>query len=298
MKIEMKNKPVFIGAGIAIVTPFKEDLSIHYEMFEKHIDFLIENKADALVVAGTTGESATLSKEEKIELVKVAKSRVKGKIPIIAGSGSNCTKSTIELSKEFEKIDVDNLMVVTPYYNKATQKGLINHYTEIANAVNTPIMLYNVPGRTAVNMEAATVAQLANHENITSIKEASGDFTQIAEIAYRTKNVDNFYIFAGNDDQMLSMKALGSVGTVSVAGNIMPEIIHKLFTSDDVDNQSLELQFKILELSRVLFSELSPSPIKAALTQIGLSTEYLRPPLYPMENKEELIKVMKGLGII
>jgi len=293
------KKPIFKGAGIAIVTPFNQDLSINYEKFEKHIDFLIENKADALVVVGTTGESATLSNEEKLELVKVAKTRVKGKIPIIAGSGTNCTKSTIELSNDFEKIGVDCLMVVTPYYNKTTQKGLISHYTKIANAVNTPIMLYNVPSRTAMNMEANTVAELAKHENITSTKEASGDFSQIAEISERIQNVDNFHIYAGNDDQILAMKSLGAVGAVSVAGNIVPEVIHNLFTSSNVHNEEdLKLQLNILELVRAIFSEVSPSPIKAALAEIGLCTEYLRPPLYPMENKEKLIKAMKGLGII
>ena len=292
------KEPIFRGVGIAITTPFKKDLSIDYENFEKHIDFLIKNNADALIVAGTTGESATLSKIEKLELVKVAKARVKGKIPIIAGSGTNCTKSTIELSKEFEKIGVDSLMIVTPYYNKTSQKGLINHYKEIANAVNTPIMLYNVPGRTAMNMNSSTISELAKHTNITSIKEASGNFSQIAEIAESIQNVDNFYIYAGNDDQILAMKALGAVGAVTVAGNIIPKVIHNLFTNVNVNKEDIKLQLSILELVRALFSEISPVPIKAALAEMGLNEEYLRPPLYTMENKENLIKAMKNLGVI
>ncbi|MCL1924298.1 MAG: 4-hydroxy-tetrahydrodipicolinate synthase [Defluviitaleaceae bacterium] len=308
----MSKKPPFTGAGIAITTPFKEDLSIDYELFEKHIDFLIKNKADAIVVAGTTGESATLSFNEKMELTRVAKERVKSRAKIIAGAGSNNTAEVLKLSNEYEKIGVDTLMIVTPYYNKASQKGLINHYTEIANKVNTQIMLYNVPSRTGLNMSANTISKLAKHENISCIKEASGDFTQIAEIAEKTFSVDNFHIYAGNDDQILAMKALGAVGAVTVAGNIIPEVIHNLFTipneesnlnnsnvkNNFSDNYYLDLQLSILEFVRAIFSEVSPAPIKAALTELELSTNYLRPPMYEMENKEVVINAMKNLGVL
>ena len=284
------SKPIFTGAGIAIVTPFKKDLSIDYNLFEKHIDFLIENKADALVIAGTTGEASALSFDEKMELVKVAKSKAAGRLKILAGAGANTTKEVISLCHGYEKIGVDCLMVVTPYYNKPSQKGLINHYTEIANSVTTEIMLYNVPSRTSLNMDANTVATLANHENITCIKESSGDFSQIAQIANKIRNVDNFFMYAGNDDQITASIALGAVGVVSVVGNIFPEVIHNMF-SGSVEN-SLNMQLDILEITKALFSEPSPAPTKAALTHMSLSTNYLRPPMYEMENKEAILSLL------
>ena len=284
------SKPIFTGAGIAIVTPFKEDLSIDYDLFEKHIDFLAENKADALIIAGTTGEAPSLSFEEKMELVAVAKKKSSGGLKIIAGAGANTTKEVLKLCGGYEKIGVDGIMVVTPYYNKPSMKGLISHYTEIANSVNTEIMLYNVPSRTSVNMNAHVVSELAKHPNITCIKESSGDFSQIALIAEKTRNVDNFFIYAGNDDEITAARALGAVGVVSVVGNIFPEVIHNMFSST-VEN-SLPLQLDILEITRAVFSEPSPAPIKAALTSKGLSSNYLRPPMYEMENKEAILSLL------
>ena len=271
----MIKKVIFKGCGTAIVTPFTKD-GINFEEFEKLIEFQISNLVDAIIVCGTTGEGSTMSLDEKKEVIKFAVNVANKRIPIIAGTGSNCTKSSIELCKYAEDVGVDGLLLVTPYYNKTTEKGLIAHYTEIAKSTTLPIIIYNVPSRTGVNISPKVCLELSKIENIVAIKEASSNISQITEIAAICK--DNINIYSGNDDQTVPILSLGGIGVISVVSNILPKEIHNMvfeFLNGNIDT-ARKIQLEILELTKALFSEVNPIPVKAALNIIGFGKETLK----------------------
>ena len=275
------KKILFKGAGTAIVTPFTED-KINYPEFEKLLNFQIDNNIDAIIVCGTTGESPTLSMEEKKSLIDFTVKTVKSRVPVIAGTGGNCTKTSIELSKYAESAGADGLLLVTPYYNKTTQKGLIAHYSSIAESTNLPIILYNVPARTGLNITPDTCLKLSEIENIVAIKEASGNISQIAEIASICK--DNLHIYSGNDDQILPILSLGGIGVISVLSNIAPNYVHsmvELYFKNEI-SKSTEMQLNSIPVISSLFSEVNPIPIKEALNQIGFNVGIPRLPLVKM----------------
>lgn len=256
---------IFKGCGTAIVTPFSPDGTINYEEFRKLLEFQISEGADSIIVCGTTGESSVLTLEEKKELIKFSVDVVNHRIPVIAGTGSNCTAFTIELCKYAQQVGVDGLLVVTPYYNKTTQLGIIEHYTKIANSVSIPIILYNVPSRTGLNITPETCFQLSKIPNIVAIKEASGNISQVAQIANLCGN--NLNIYSGNDDQILPVLSIGGLGAISVLGNIFPKYTHmitKYFFEKNIDSARL-LQLQALPFIQLLFCEVNPIPIKFAL---------------------------------
>lgn len=279
------KKILFRGCGTAIATPFTNENKINYEVLKKYLDFQMENKVDAIIVCGTTGESATLSNNEKKELINFTVKYVNKKVPVIAGTGSNNTKFAIELSRYAEKVGADGLLVVTPYYNKTTQEGLIEHYTEIARKVKIPIIMYNVPSRTGVNILPETCLELSKIENIVAIKEASGNISQIAKIAQLCK--DNLYIYSGNDDQILPILSIGGIGVISVLSNIKPKEVHDIcekYINGNIDNAK-EIFLKFLPLANSLFCEVNPIPIKYALSKIGYDFGKPRLPLVELKNK-------------
>lgn len=260
---------IFTGSGVAIVTPFNEDLSINFNQLRKLIDFQIENGTDCIVICGTTGEASTLTDAEQLECIRVAVEQTNKRVPVIAGTGSNDTAHGIELSQKAAALGVDGLLQVTPYYNKTTQKGLIEHFTAIANSVDVPIVLYNVPGRTGLNITPQTAATLSKIENIVAIKEASGNIAQIMDTVKRCEG--RLDLYSGNDDQIVPLLALGSEGVISVVANILPKDTHnivELFKKGDVKG-SLELQLKMHDLINALFCEVNPIPVKAALSLMG-----------------------------
>ena len=280
------KKILFRGCGTAIATPFTNENKINYEVLKKYLDFQIENKVDAIIVCGTTGESATLSNDEKKELINFTVKYVNKKVPVIAGTGSNNTKSAIEISRYAEKVGADGLLVVTPYYNKTTQEGLIEHYIEIARKVKIPIIMYNVPSRTGVNILPETCLELSKIENIVAIKEASGNISQIAKIAQLCR--DNLYIYSGNDDQILPILSIGGIGVISVLSNIKPKEVHDICEkciNGNIDNAK-EIFLKFLPLANSLFCEVNPIPIKYALSKIGYDFGKPRLPLVELKNKE------------
>ena len=291
---------IFKGAGVALITPFKDDLTVDYDQLRKLVDFQIENGTDAIIVCGTTGESSTLSEEEHSEAIRVVAEHTAGRVPVIAGTGSNDTQTAIKLSKDAEKDGVDALLLVTPYYNKATQKGLIQHYTAIAEAVNIPIILYNVPSRTGCNIEPETAVYLAkNVKNIVAIKEASGNISQVAKLMALADGCIDLY--SGNDDQILPLLALGGLGVISVTSNIIPQDTHSLvkkFLDGDIAG-SRELQLKCIDLCKALFSEVNPIPVKKATEFMGLTNGKVRMPLSDMDpaKAEVLKKAMIDYGI-
>lgn len=290
---------IFTGAAVAIITPFDEN-GIDFESFGKIIDDQIEGGTDAIVVCGTTGESATMPDAEHLSAIEYCVKRVAGRIPVIAGTGSNDTKHCIELSKGAEALGVDALLLVTPYYNKATQRGLIKHYTMVANAVKLPIILYNVPSRTGVNIQPKTLKELSKVENIVAVKEASGDISQVAKIAQLCG--DDMAIYSGNDDQIVPIMSLGGKGVISVLSNVAPRQTHDIVASymeGDVQ-KSLKLQLEAIELVDALFVEVNPIPVKTAMNMLGYKAGELRMPLYEMseENKEVLRKAMVNYGLI
>lgn len=291
---------LFKGSGVALVTPFKKDGSIDYQALRKLIDFQIENNTDAIIITGTTGESATLSYIEHLNVIEECINHVNGRIPVIAGTGSNCTKSAITMSKEAENLGADGLLIVTPYYNKTTQKGLINHYQKISEKVNIPIILYNVPSRTGLNIEPKTVKEITETcENVKGIKEASGNINNIAEIQELLG--DKIKIYSGNDDQIVPILSLGGVGVISVIANILPKETHDLvmnYLNGNIE-QSKKEQIKMLKLIKTLFIETNPIPIKKALEEMNMIEGTLREPLIEMEeeHKKQLIKEMKNYGI-
>lgn len=294
------NMAIFTGAGVAIVTPFKEDESIDYDRLDELIDFHCENGTDSIVICGTSGEAATMTEREHMECVKFTVERTKGRIPVIAGTGSNCTKTAMELSKEAAGYGVDGVLVVTPYYNKATQKGMISHFTQVADAAKVPVVLYNIPGRTGCKMEAETVAYLVNNvDNIVAIKEASGDFSNIVKMMELTDGKLDLY--SGNDDQIVPLLSLGGKGVISVLSNIAPRETHDIvakFMDGDVKG-SRELQLRALPLIEKLFCEVNPIPVKAAMNMLGWEVGPLRMPLSEMEeeHQKELKAAMDAFGV-
>lgn len=292
---------VFTGAGVAIVTPFKENETIDYDRLDALIDFQCENGTDSIVICGTSGESATMTEEEHLECIKFTIERTKGRIPVIAGTGSNCTKTAVEMSKEAADYGADGVLAVTPYYNKATQKGMIAHFTQIAQAAQIPVMLYNIPGRTGCRLDAETVAWLVNNvDNIVAIKEASGDFSNIIKMMELTDGKLDLY--SGNDDQIVPMMSLGGKGVVSVLSNIAPKTVHDIcrLYLEGKTGESLKLQLNALPLIRALFSEVNPIPVKKAVELMGLCGGTVRAPLTELESKhaEILMEEMKNFGLL
>lgn len=290
---------IFKGSGVAIVTPFKGE-EVNYKKLGELLEWHISEKTDAIVICGTTGESATLSNEEKKEVIKFAVEKVNKRIPVIAGTGGNDTKSSIELSKYAEKIGADSLLIVTPYYNKTTQKGLVEHYLAIADSVNIPIIVYNVPGRTGLNILPKTLEKLSKHPNIRGVKEASGNIAQVAEVARLCK--DNFDIYSGNDDMVVPLLSLGGVGVISVVANIIPRDTHQMvysYLEGDID-KSRELQLKMKPLIDSLFIEVNPIPVKEAMNYLGMNVGPARLPLTTMESKnhEILVNEIKSYGLV
>ena len=291
---------IFTGAGVALVTPMNADGSVNFEKMKELIEFQIANNTDALIICGTTGEATTISDEDQIECVRFAKEVAAGRVPVIAGAGSNDTAHCIELAQTCEKVGADGVLLVTPYYNKATQKGLILHYTAIANAINIPIILYNVPGRTGCNLAPKTVAELAKVKNIVAVKEASGNLSQVAEIAALVG--PDFDIYSGNDDQILPVLSLGGKGVISVLSNVAPKETHDMvakFMEGDVQG-AIKLQLDAIELISALFCEVNPIPVKTALNLMGYEVGACKLPLCDMEpkNLETLKTAMKNYGLI
>lgn len=292
---------IFTGAGVAIITPFHADGSINYEKLEELVDFHCNNGTDSIVICGTTGESATMTEEEHVECIKRTVEFTKGRVPVIAGTGSNSTQTAIELSVEAEKVGADGLLLVTPYYNKCTQAGLIGHYTMVANAVKLPILLYSVASRTGVNVEPETVAALVkNVDNIVGIKEASGNISQIAKMMNLTDGKMDLY--SGNDDQIVPLMSLGGLGVISVLSNVAPQYTHDIceaYLTGDV-MKSRDLQLKALPLINQLFSEVNPIPVKKAMNLMGMEVGPLRMPLTEMTegNTEKLANAMREFGIL
>lgn len=290
--------PIFEGMASAIITPLNEK-GIDYELFAKLIEWQIAEGIDGLVVCGTTGEGSTLSDEEHKSAIEFMVKQVAGRVPVIAGTGSNDTAYAVELTKHASLMGVDGVLTVTPYYNKATQKGLIKSFTQIADASSVPVILYNVPSRTGVNIAPKTVLELSKHPNINAIKEASGDISQIAEIAHLCG--DNINIYSGNDDQVVPILSLGGKGCISVLSNLLPKETSemcRLFREGDV-KAAAQLQLKYIPLINALFSEVNPIPVKAAMAKMGFCEDYLRLPLTPMEDatRENLYLQMKNAGI-
>lgn len=292
---------IFKGAGVAIVTPMDEDGRVNYERFTELIEFQIKNKTDAIIVCGTTGEASTLSHEEHLDVIRHCVKVTAGRIPVIAGTGSNCTETAVYLSKEAEKIGVDGLLLVSPYYNKATQNGLYAHFKKIAGAVKLPILLYNVPSRTGCNILPETVVRLCRDvDNIVGVKEASGNISQIAHLAAIADGCVDIY--SGNDDQIVPIMSLGGLGVISVLSNVAPAQTHEIcqkYLDGDV-KESCRLQLEALELCSALFCEVNPIPVKKALNLMGMGAGALRMPLSDMEpaNADRLEKAMKAYGIL
>ncbi len=296
----MNKKVIFRGVGTAMVTPMKEDGAVNYPVFRELLEMQVENKADAVVIAGTTGEGSTLSDQEHIELVKFAVHEIRGRIPVIAGAGSNNTAHAVYLSRECERAGADALLHVTPYYNKASQQGLYLHFKACAEATSLPVILYNVPSRTGVNIYPATYKRLSEIDNITACKEASGNFSQLAKIASLCK--DELTIYSGNDDQVTSALALGAQGVISVMSNILPAETHEIceayFRGDSERSDSL--QMKYLELIEALFMDVNPIPVKQAMRAMGYQMGGCRLPLCDMDptNAERLYQVLKQYGLL
>lgn len=291
---------IFTGAGVALVTPFNEDETIDYNKLDELIDYHCSNGTDSIIICGTTGESATMTEEEHMECVKFAIDRTKGRLPIIAGTGSNCTRTAIDMSKEAADYGADGLLLVTPYYNKATQNGLIAHYKAVASEAKAPIIMYSVASRTGCNIEPATVAKLVNEvDNIVAIKEASGNISQVVKIAELCDgNVD---IYSGNDDQIVPLMSLGAKGVISVLSNVAPKETHdicELFLKGDIE-ASRKLQLRALPLIEQLFSEVNPIPAKKAMQLMGMDCGPLRMPMTELspEHTESLAKAMREFGI-
>ncbi len=291
---------IFRGAGVAIVTPFKEDGSIDFDNYGELIEWQIAEGTDAIISCGTTGEASTMTDQEQIETVEYCVQKVAGRIPVIAGAGSNDTAHGIRLSKEVERIGADALLQVTPYYNKATQKGLVRHYTAIADSVNIPMILYSVPGRTGVNIQPKTVLELSKHPNIVAIKEASGNISQCAEIARLIP--DDFAMYSGNDDMVTPLLALGGDGVISVLSNVAPKATHDMvqkFFDGDISG-SIKLQLDMKPLIDALFAEVNPIPVKGALDIMGKSKMNFRLPLCEPEDSTMALlqKELKAAGLI
>ena len=292
---------IFTGSGVALVTPFHEDESINYDKLDEMLDYHCTHGTDSIIICGTTGESSTLSEEEHMECIKFAIERVKGRIPVIAGTGSNSTYTTIQMSKEAVEDGADGLLLVTPYYNKCTQDGLIAHYTAIAESVGIPCLLYHVPTRTGLTMKPETIVKLCREvPNIVGVKEASGNFSAIAEIMHLANGCVDLY--SGNDDQIVPLLAMGGKGVISVLSNVAPRQTHEIcenFFKGDIQ-KSCQMQLDAIPLINALFCEVNPIPVKAALNMMGREAGPLRLPLTEMEpqNQERLKKAMQEYGIL
>lgn len=291
---------VFEGAGVAIVTPMKADGEVNYEAFEELVDMQIEGGTDAIVVCGTSGEASTLTHEEHLECISVVASYTKKRVPVIAGTGSNCTDTAIYLSQEAEKRGADGVLLVSPYYNKATQNGLKAHFLAVAGKIDIPVILYNIQGRTGVNITPKTMAELGREaENIVAVKEASGDISQIAELMHLSNG--ELDIYSGNDDQIVPIMSLGGKGVISVLSNVLPKETHDiaaLYLEGRV-KESAELQLRLLPLINALFCEVNPIPVKKAMALMGYNVGPLRLPLTEMEEEHAalLAEEMKKAGI-
>ncbi len=293
------KKIIFEGCGTAISTPFTND-NVNFEEFGKLLENQVKNKVDAIIVCGTTGESATMTEKEKKETIKFAIDKVNKRTKVIIGTGSNNTQSAIEMSKYAESVGADGLLVVTPFYNKTTQKGLIEHYKVIANSVDLPIIMYNVPSRTGVNILPETCLELSKIDNIVGIKEASGDISQVAKIANLCK--DNLSIYSGNDDQIIPVLSLGGKGVISVLSNIMPEYTHNMtekYLNGEVE-EARKMQLDVLDLISALFSEVNPIPVKYALNLLGYDYGKPRLPLIELseQNQTKIKEIMKKHNLI
>ena len=291
------KKIIFKGCGTAIITPFNKD-GVNFEEFKKLIEFQIENGADSIVVCGTTGEASTMTLEEKKETIKFAIDVVNKRIPIIAGTGGNCTASVIEMTKYAESVGADAALIVTPYYNKTTQTGLVAHYSEIAKNTTLPIILYSVPGRTGVNINPTTCLELSKISNIVAIKEASGNLSQVAQIAALCK--DNLHIYSGNDDQILPILSVGGLGVISVLSNLYPQYTHdmvKNYLNGDTQ-KATKMQLHAIELVNALFCEVNPIPVKEAMNMFGFNCGTPRLPLVELSNsgKEQLKNAIENFN--
>ena len=291
---------IFTGAGVALITPMHEDGSVNYEEMERIVNDQILNGTDAIIVCGTTGEASTMTHEEHIETIKACVGMAKKRVPVIAGTGSNCTSTAVYLSKEAQNAGADGVLVVSPYYNKATQAGLKNHFTEIAKNIDLPMILYNIPGRTGVNIQPQTIADLsAEVDNIIGVKEASGDLSQVATLMSLTQG--EIDVYSGNDEQIVPIVALGGKGVISVLSNVVPRDTHDIvmkLIEGDVEG-SRKLQLKYIPLISALFSEVNPIPVKAAMELMGYKAGPLRMPLTRMEeaHKQVLRQVMIDAGV-
>ena len=291
---------IFTGSGVALITPISSDGTVNFKVLEELLEFHITNGTDAIIACGTTGEAATLTEKEHCDVLAFVAEKVNGRIPVIAGTGSNDTKTAVMLSKAAQRSGADALLTVTPYYNKTSQAGLIKHFTVLADSVDLPVILYNVPSRTGCNIKPKTYAELCKHPNIRAAKEASGDISQVALI--RSLCGDKLDIYSGNDDQTVPFLALGGKGVISVLSNLLPaqtaEMCRRFFRGDSAG--AAELQLKYLPLIHALFSEVNPIPVKAAMAEMGFCENYLRMPLTPMEeaHKQVLFALMRGEGLI
>lgn len=291
------KKTIFTGAGVAIVTPFTNG-KVNYEELGRLIDFQIENSTDAVIICGTTGEASTMPDKEHLAVIEYAVKKVNKRVPVIAGAGSNDTAHGVELSQESQKIGADGLLIVTPYYNKANKSGLIQHFNAYASAVDIPIILYNVPSRTGVNITTDILIEASKADNVVGIKEASGDISHVADIAYRCPDID---IYSGNDDMIVPILSLGGKGVISVLSNVMPKETHdicQLFFDGNL-KESAALQIKLMDLIQKLFIEVNPVPVKTALNMMGFAAGDLRLPLGKMDecNQEKLRTAMINCGI-
>ncbi len=292
---------IFKGAGVAIITPMKENLEINYDKLDEILEEQITGGTDAIIICGTTGESATMTEEEHSEAIRFTVERVKHRIPVIAGTGSNCTATAVQLSKEAEKDGADGLLLVTPYYNKATQNGLIAHYTQICGEVSIPAILYNVPSRTGCNIQPQTLAHLVkNVDNIVGVKEASGNIGAVAEIMNLCDG--SLDLYSGNDDQVVPLLSLGGIGVISVLSNVAPRYVHDMvykYLDGDVEG-SRKMQLDAIPLCGALFCEVNPIPVKAAMNMMGKEVGPLRAPLTEIEegHREQLRKAMEEFGIL
>lgn len=294
------KKTIFTGAGVAIVTPMNPDESINFDRLGQIIDNQIENGTDAIVICGTTGESATMTDQEHVDCIEYAVKRVNGRVPVVAGAGSNHTSYAVWMSKEAKRVGADALLHVTPYYNKTSQTGLIRHFNAVADATDLPVILYNVPSRTGVNITPATYRELAKHPNIVAAKEASGNISQIAQIAQACG--DELDLYSGNDDQIVPLLSLGAKGVISVLSNIMPRETHdicRLFFEGKIA-ESRALQLKLLPLINALFSDVNPIPVKEAMNMMGWECGECRLPLVSMQPqvKEHLRVLMQEQGLV
>lgn len=292
---------IFKGAGVAIITPMKDNLEVNYEKLDEILEEQISGQTDSIIICGTTGESATMSEEEHMKVIRFAVERVNHRIPVIAGTGSNCTATAVQMSKEAAEAGVEGILLVTPYYNKATQNGLVAHYTKIAQEAKVPAILYNVPSRTGCALQPETVAKLVRDtEYIVGIKEASGDISTVAKIMHLCEGKIDMY--SGNDDQVVPLLSLGGIGVISVLSNILPTYVHDMvykYLSGDVEG-SREMQLKALPLCDALFCEVNPIPVKAAMNLLGKECGPLRAPLTEIEPQHEAVlkKAMQEFGLL